>query len=308
MSGISVFHGAPTSDDGQAVPSGIAALGVDVNSGALYYRTPNDNLLPPGWQSAHAVGAVLSVFGRTGVVTAQTGDYTAAQVGAVAGSGTVNTHAIWTSTGVVGDSVLATEGLNTFLNAYTLKLSNTTLGVPHGIGFETHTQYQYGIALYGHGSTAGRGACVDFLRSRPTEGSPTAVQQFDSLGTVSWNGYDGTSYSGPGPTVASIECDATENWTTTHHGNRILFYTAPNGATVGLQRMKIDQNGTVNIFSGLVLAVNAAPTVAAGEVGFGNTVAATATAGGGQAALATVLGYLVANVAGTTVKIPYFAN
>lgn len=42
------------------------------------------------------------------------------------------------------------------------------------------------------------------------------------------------------------------------------------------------------------------------------TTAATATAGGGQAALATVLGYIVTqvyNAAGvpTTVKIPYFS-
>jgi len=39
-----------------------------------------------------------------------------------------------------------------------------------------------------------------------------------------------------------------------------------------------------------------------------NTTAATATAGGGQAALATVLGYIVTQLPnGTTVKIPYFA-
>jgi hypothetical protein len=36
--------------------------------------------------------------------------------------------------------------------------------------------------------------------------------------------------------------------------------------------------------------------------------AATATAGGGQAALATVLGYITAKVGATSVKIPYFAN
>lgn len=50
----------------------------------------------------------------------------------------------------------------------------------------------------------------------------------------------------------------------------------------------------------------AAPTVAAAQVGFGSTTAATATAGGGQAALATVAGYLIINVAGTVQKIPYF--
>lgn len=43
------------------------------------------------------------------------------------------------------------------------------------------------------------------------------------------------------------------------------------------------------------------------KFGAGQT-AGTATAGGGQAALATVLGYLIMDVAGTTVKIPYFSN
>jgi hypothetical protein len=51
----------------------------------------------------------------------------------------------------------------------------------------------------------------------------------------------------------------------------------------------------------------AAPTTAAGQVSFGGTTAATATAGGGQVAPDTVAGYLIVNVAGTARKIPYFA-
>ena len=46
MSFDSVFHGAPTSNNGQAVPSGIASLGIDVVSGQLYFRTP----AVAGWQ------------------------------------------------------------------------------------------------------------------------------------------------------------------------------------------------------------------------------------------------------------------
>lgn len=52
----------------------------------------------------------------------------------------------------------------------------------------------------------------------------------------------------------------------------------------------------------------AAPTVAAGHVGFGGTVAAGANAGGGAPLPATVEGYLVINVAGTTRKVPYYAT
>jgi hypothetical protein len=48
-------------------------------------------------------------------------------------------------------------------------------------------------------------------------------------------------------------------------------------------------------------------TAAAGNVGLGNQVESTATAGGGQAVPSTVLGYLDANIGGVKVKIPYFS-
>jgi hypothetical protein len=51
----------------------------------------------------------------------------------------------------------------------------------------------------------------------------------------------------------------------------------------------------------------AAPTVAAGQIGFGGTTAATATAGSGGAVPATVQAYIIVNIAGTNYKIPYFA-
>ena len=59
---------------------------------------------------------------------------------------------------------------------------------------------------------------------------------------------------------------------------------------------------------GLVL-LQAAPTVAASQVGYGATTATTVGAAGGASALpATPTGYLIINVAGTAQKIPYYAN
>jgi len=52
----------------------------------------------------------------------------------------------------------------------------------------------------------------------------------------------------------------------------------------------------------------AAPTVAAAQVGFGSTTAATATNGGGEAMKANVDGYIIVNIAGTAKKIPYVAT
>lgn len=52
MSFDSVFNGAPTSNDGQAVPSGIATLGIDISVGQLYYKTPSK----AGWQEVAGGG------------------------------------------------------------------------------------------------------------------------------------------------------------------------------------------------------------------------------------------------------------
>jgi hypothetical protein len=58
---------------------------------------------------------------------------------------------------------------------------------------------------------------------------------------------------------------------------------------------------------GVILATTAAPTVAAGQIGLGATVATTVGAAGAASALpANPLGYLLINVAGTSAKIPYY--
>jgi hypothetical protein len=71
-------------------------------------------------------------------------------------------------------------------------------------------------------------------------------------------------------------------------------------------------NGTAGDFSGTLKCGNeivstATPTVAAGQVGFGNSTAGTATAGAGTLP-ANPDGFLIINVAGTTKKIPYYQN
>lgn len=68
-------------------------------------------------------------------------------------------------------------------------------------------------------------------------------------------------------------------------------------------------NGTAvnQLKGGVILDTTAAPTVAAGQVGLGATVATTVGAAGAASALpATPLGYLIINVAGVAAKIPYY--
>jgi hypothetical protein len=71
--------------------------------------------------------------------------------------------------------------------------------------------------------------------------------------------------------------------------------------------------GTAGSFGSWIAAggvyTAAAPTVAAGQIGFGGTVATTVGAAGGASALpALPTGYVIINVAGTQVKVPYYNN
>jgi hypothetical protein len=71
-------------------------------------------------------------------------------------------------------------------------------------------------------------------------------------------------------------------------------------------------NGTAGDFTGLlklgnITLTSAAPTVAAAQIGLGSTTATTASTGANGAVPAQVVGYIVINVAGTTMKVPYYA-
>ncbi len=67
-------------------------------------------------------------------------------------------------------------------------------------------------------------------------------------------------------------------------------------------------SGKTNKQTGLTLTA-VAPTVAAGEIGYGSTTATTVGAAGGASALpATPTGYVIINVAGTAFKVPYYAS
>lgn len=71
-------------------------------------------------------------------------------------------------------------------------------------------------------------------------------------------------------------------------------------------------NGTAGTFAAIKSSTHtltaAAPTVAAGQIGFGGTTSATATAGASITIPALAQGYVVINIAGTTAKIPYYNN
>lgn len=123
-------------------------------------------------------------------------------------------------------------------------------------------------------------------------GAPTAAF------TANWLQF----YNAAGDTVVGYvgsKATVTTDWTTDDmqirsDGGNILF--SQTGAT------------TVHMpLTGISLD-SATPTVTTGQIGLGNSLATTATNGTGEAMKANVEGYIIVNVEGTTVKVPYVKN
>ena len=81
-------------------------------------------------------------------------------------------------------------------------------------------------------------------RSRGTLTVPTALQNGDSFGEIGFMGYDGSTFAQPS---AGMRAEATENFTTTAYGTKLIFSTTPNGSTDSFDRLVIDGNGNVGM-------------------------------------------------------------
>ena len=122
--------------------------------------------------------------------------------------------------------------------------------------------------LIGDGASAGKfvaalGASVtaflSFIRGRGTKASPTAIQSGDVIGAVRGRGYYDAGAGSLSNTQIDIEMIATENWSTTARGCKIVISTTPNGSTTKTAVLTIDQDGNINILSGKTYDVNGSP-------------------------------------------------
>lgn len=91
-------------------------------------------------------------------------------------------------------------------------------------------------------------------RARGTISAPAAVQSGDALVFVGARGYDGTAFTSA--SRAFIRMDASENWTATAQGTRIVFATTANGTTSTAERVVIQSSGDVEVKGGNVLLQN----------------------------------------------------
>ena len=103
------------------------------------------------------------------------------------------------------------------------------------------------IIAYGGSEGIGNDVLTAFvgLRARGTSSSATAVQQWDLLGVFGAKGHNGTAF--PELTTAAISFVATETFTESNQGTKIVFLTTENGSAEKLSRMAINSNGNVGI-------------------------------------------------------------
>jgi hypothetical protein len=85
---------------------------------------------------------------------------------------------------------------------------------------------------------------VSQRRANGTAAAPSALVSGDMIGNFNFLGYGSTGFT---LSRAAIQAITTENWTDTANGTSFAFTTTPNGSTVPLERMRVDQSGNVGI-------------------------------------------------------------
>lgn len=101
-------------------------------------------------------------------------------------------------------------------------------------------------------------------RADGTIAAPTAIQSADQLGSFNFFGYTGSAFAGPAAHYAGY---ATETWTPTANGSKIVFATTPNTTTTLTDAVTIGQDQTLTVvgaISGPSASVTGALTARSG--------------------------------------------
>jgi hypothetical protein len=103
-------------------------------------------------------------------------------------------------------------------------------------------------------------------RANGTSGSPTAVANGDTLSTVQAAGYYVTGGPAFNSYGAEMRFEATENFTSTAQGNRVVWQVTPNTTTTPADAMWLEQDASLRVEGGLGLkaGVGAGSTVKQG--------------------------------------------
>lgn len=92
-------------------------------------------------------------------------------------------------------------------------------------------------------SASAVGPVIDFIKSRGTLTSSTAVQDGDALGEIRFIGHTGSAFSAG----ASMYAKASQTWTTGTHGTNLYWETTHEGETSPTLAMVLDYDGFLGI-------------------------------------------------------------
>lgn len=167
-----------------------------------------------------------------------------------------------------------------------------------GSAFDTHlivhdqNAFSYQYFAHKHNGTGLVGTGLGFGRSRGTESGETVVLDNDVIARLDFLGYDGTDYAYAANIHAVVDDPSPGP---TSMGGELLFFTTPVGSTTLAQRMRIGNDGTVELTGNLGRIRNVPLTWPAANTsgvlandGTGSLSWATVTGGGGSGTPASV--------------------
>lgn len=248
-------------------------------------------------RSDHTHEGVTSAFGRTGVVSAVTGDYSASQVtntpagnitstnvqGAINQLDTnkvQNTRTITAGTGLTGGGDLTanrtismpavgtpgTVGSTTLIPVITTDTQGRVTSIGTATNFDPWVLVARGLEwvndtganLLASEVSNSEGAYLELRRARGTIASKTFLLSGNNVGTLGFMSWLGSDYNSSG--TAEISTLATENHSGSATGGELCFATTPNGTTTPIARAYIRNSGSIDILNNKIVNL-ATPTV-----------------------------------------------
>jgi len=293
------------------------------NSAALY---ANGAFAKANAALANASGTFagdLTITGNTQAQKVNTGNLTV--VGTAAVSGNANFSGIVNVTGAVNMNatlVLANSNFSASESAITIQATET-VQVPSQAGTMLHISGKANTPsriIFDSFSTDGSAYSIVAGRTaRGTVVSPSPTQNNDILMRVAGNGWGTTGFAPLG--VARIDIVATENYTDSARGSKIIFYNVPNGSNVvnqiaSFNADRIDFTGVVSPEKGFIYTPRILGAQTAITIDFANdsmirtTYSSTLTISFSNYTYGKVVELWVTNTAGTgqTINLGVLAN